>query len=102
MASTAPQTEPRQAGLRTLVRFLPLLWPKGEGELKARVFGALLLVLAGKAIALAMPFAYKAVVVGMSAVRQAAGAVLMLVVAYAAARFGGVLADNLRNAVFEK
>src|SRR5687768_6857738 len=102
MASTAPQTEPRQAGLRTLVRFLPLLWPKGEGELKARVIGALLLVLAGKAIALAMPFAYKAVVDGMSAERQAAGAVLMLVVAYAAARFGGVLADNLRNAVFEK
>src|SRR4030095_10232075 len=27
---------------------------------------------------------------------------LMLVVGYAAARFGGVLADNLRNALFEK
>src|SRR6185436_14181225 len=29
-------------------------------------------------------------------------AALMLVVAYAGARFGGVLADNLRNALFEK
>ena len=62
----------------------------------------LLLLIAGKAAVLVMPFAYKAVVDGMSADRQAAGAVLMLVVAYAAARFGGVLADNLRNAVFEK
>jgi ABC-type transport system involved in Fe-S cluster assembly fused permease/ATPase subunit len=102
MTQQAPASAPRQAGLQTILRFLPLLWPKGEGELKARVIAALVLVLAGKAIALAMPFAYKAVVDGMSAERQAAGAVLMLVVAYAAARFGGVLADNLRNAVFEK
>ena len=103
MSSAPPQiVDQRPAGLGTLLRFLPLLWPRGEGELKARVIGALLLVLAGKGIALLMPFAYKAVVDGMSADRQAAGAVLMLVVAYAAARFGGVLADNLRNAVFEK
>ncbi len=102
MAPPASPTDQRPAGLGTLLRFLPLLWPKGEGELKARVIAALLLVLAGKSISLAMPFAYKAVVDGMSAERQAAGAVLMLVVAYAGARFGGVLADNLRNAVFEK
>jgi ATP-binding cassette subfamily B protein len=102
MAEQATAPAPRKGGFNTLVRFLPLLWPKGEGELKLRVIAALILVLAGKAIALAMPFAYKAVVDGMSADRQAAGAVMMLVVAYAAARFGNVLADNLRNAVFEK
>jgi ATP-binding cassette subfamily B protein len=60
------------------------------------------LVLAGKAAVLLMPFAYKAVVDGMSAQRQAFGAVAMLVVGYAAARFAGVLSDNLRNALFEK
>jgi len=102
MAEQATVPAPRKGSFNTLVRFLPLLWPKGEGELKLRVIAALILVLAGKAIALAMPFAYKAVVDGMSADRQAAGAVMMLVVAYAAARFGNVLADNLRNAVFEK
>lgn len=102
MAEQATAPAARKGGFNTLVRFLPLLWPKGEGELKLRVIAALILVLAGKAIALAMPFAYKAVVDGMSADRQAAGAVMMLVVAYAAARFGNVLADNLRNAVFEK
>jgi ABC-type transport system involved in Fe-S cluster assembly fused permease/ATPase subunit len=102
MAQAGPEIAAPKGGMRTLLRFLPLLWPRGEAELKARVIAALLLVFAGKAIALAMPFAYKAVVDGMSADKQAAGAVLMLVVAYAAARFGNVLADNLRNAVFEK
>ena len=102
MAEQAADPAPSKAGFNILLRFLPLLWPRGEAELKVRVVVALTLVLAGKAIALLMPFAYKAVVDGMSANRQAFGAVLMLVVAYAAARFGNVLADNLRNAVFEK
>ena len=79
MAEQATVPAPRKGSFNTLVRFLPLLWPKGEGELKLRVIAALILVLAGKAIALAMPFAYKAVVDGMSADRQAAGAVMMLV-----------------------
>ncbi|HEY0627963.1 MAG TPA: ABC transporter ATP-binding protein/permease, partial [Sphingomicrobium sp.] len=38
----------------------------------------------------------------MSGDRALWAAALMLVFAYAAARFGGVLADNLRNAIFEK
>jgi ATP-binding cassette, subfamily B, heavy metal transporter len=102
MNQHASETPKVKGGFQTLWRFLPLLWPKGDGELKARVVAAILLVLAGKGIALLMPFAYKAVVDGMSADRQALGAVLMLVVAYAGARFGNVLADNLRNALFEK
>ena len=69
--------------MTTLLRFLPLLWPKGEAELKARVVVAVLLVLAGKAAMLLMPFAYKAVidrhVGGHGAVRgrRRAGARLM-------------------------
>ena len=94
MTQAGTETAQPKGGFRTLIRFLPLLWPSGQAELKVRVIAALLLVLAGKAIALAMPFAYKAVVDGMSADRQAAGAVLMLVVAYAAARFGNVLASS--------
>jgi ABC-type transport system involved in Fe-S cluster assembly fused permease/ATPase subunit len=91
-----------RGGLRVLWRFLPMLWPSSEAGLKARVVGALLLVLLGKAIGLAMPFAYKAVVDAMSGEAAAWTAAAMLVVAYAAARFGAVLADNLRNALFEK
>jgi ABC-type transport system involved in Fe-S cluster assembly fused permease/ATPase subunit len=49
-----------------------------------------------------MPFAYKAVIDRMSGPVVAFGVVAGLVAAYAVARFAGVLADNLRNALFEK
>ena len=84
-------------------RFLPYLWPAGETGLKARVVLALLLVLVAKGATLTMPFAYKAAIDRMAAGLDAAvGLAIALVVAYAAARFGGVLFDNLRNAVFER
>jgi ABC-type transport system involved in Fe-S cluster assembly fused permease/ATPase subunit len=102
MADAAQQPEQKSAGFQTLVRFLPMLWPKGEAELKARVVAAVILVLAGKAVVLAMPFAYKAVIDRMSGPAVAFGIVAALVAAYATARFAGVLADNLRNALFEK
>ena len=97
-----PATEPRAAGFKTVLRFLPLLWPKGEGELKARVIVAVVLVLAGKAIGLTVPYALKWVVDAMSGPPTAPTVVIALVAAYASARFGSVLSDNLRNAVFEK
>ena len=102
MADAAQQQDKKQAGFHTLLRFLPMLWPKGETELKARVIAAVVLVLAGKAAVLVMPFAYKAIIDRMSGPAVAFGVVAMLVVAYAAARFAGVLADNLRNALIEK
>jgi ABC-type transport system involved in Fe-S cluster assembly fused permease/ATPase subunit len=90
------------SGFAALWRFLPMLWPKGETELKARVVAALVLVLAGKAATLLMPFAYKAVIDRMSSHTAAFGMVAGLVAGYATARFAGVLSDNLRNALFEK
>jgi ATP-binding cassette, subfamily B, heavy metal transporter len=92
-----------RGSLSILLRFLPMLWPQGERELKARVVAAVLLVLVGKAVVLAMPFAYKAVIDEMSAgATDAFLVVAALVLAYAGARFAGVLTDNLRNALFEK
>src|SRR3982750_350835 len=88
-------------GFAALWRFLPMLWPKGEAELKTRVMVALVLVLAGKAITLVGPYALKLAVDRMSA-HAAFAVVAGLALAYAAARFGGVLSDNIRNAVFEK
>ena len=102
MADAAAQQDKANGGVQTLLRFLPMLWPKGEAELKARVIAAVLLVLAGKAVVLAMPFAYKAIIDRMSGPTVAFGVVAGLVAAYATARFAGVLADNLRNALFEK
>ena len=102
MRDAPPITEPTKGSFAVLWRFLPMLWPKGDLELRLRVVVAMVLVLASKAITLLMPFAYKAVVDAMSGDKAAWMAAVMLVVAYAGARFGGVLADNLRNAVFEK
>ncbi len=102
MTSTASETEQARGGFAVLWRFIPLLWPKNDSAIRLRVVAALALVLLGKGITLAMPFAYKAVVDAMSGPRQLWVAALTLVFAYAAARFGGILADNLRNALFEK
>src|SRR3954464_13841781 len=99
--SVAEQTRP-SGGFGALWRFLPMLWPKGETELKSRVVAAVVLVLAGKAAVLLMPFAYKAVIDGMSSHTAPFGVVAGLVAGYATARFTGVLSDNLRNALFEK
>ncbi len=96
------QTDQPGGSFRTLWRFLPMLWPRGETELKTRVVAAVLLVLAGKGAVLLMPFAYKAIVDRMSAGTAAFGVVAGIVLAYVTARFAGVLADNLRNALFEK
>src|SRR3982751_6565457 len=100
MATDETQTKPN-SGLAALWRFLPMLWPKGEAELKARVVIAVTLVLAGKAVTLLGPYALKLAVDRMSA-HAAFAVVAGLALAYAGARFGGVLSDNLRNAIFEK
>ncbi|HET9429487.1 MAG TPA: ABC transporter ATP-binding protein/permease [Allosphingosinicella sp.] len=104
MKEPAPGTkEDKGPGWGTLRRFLPYLWPAGEPGLKVRVVFAVLLVLAAKAAILTMPFAYKAAVDRMSGgMDEAAGLIMALVIAYAGARFAGVLFDNLRNAIFER
>jgi len=87
----------------TLRRFLPYLWPAVEPALRARIVVAMLLVLTGKAIILIMPFAYKGVIDGMgTGVNNGVNIALALVLAYAGARFGGVVSDNLRNVAFER
>ncbi|MEO7564777.1 MAG: ABC transporter ATP-binding protein/permease [Sphingomicrobium sp.] len=103
MSPPNPQDKatPGGGGFKVLLRFLPMLWPSGERELKARVLAAVVLVLAGKAVTLLVSYALKLVVDRMSA-HAAYAIVAGLVFAYAGARFGGVLADNLRNAIFEK
>lgn len=91
------------SGWATLRRFLPYLWPHGDAGLRARIVAALALVLVGKAIVLVMPFAYKGIIDGMApGMEGQAGLALALVAAYAGARFGGVLSDNLRNVAFER
>ncbi len=94
----------KRADLATLRRFVPYLWPLGAPALKARILFAFGFVILSKLVQVyGAPFALQGAVDNMSeGSREAVYLVIALVVGYAAARFGSVLFDNLRNAVFEK
>jgi ATP-binding cassette, subfamily B, heavy metal transporter len=91
------------SGWATLRRFLPYLWPSDAPGLKVRVILSFSLVLISIALTtLVMPKALGAAVDRLtSGQSDAATIAIALVAAYAAARFGGVLLDNLRNGIFE-
>ncbi len=96
-------TEPVNDGWGTFRRFIPYLWPKDQPRLKVRIILAMLIVLASKAVQISMGFLYGAAIDRMKPGLEAGVALSIgLVIAYAGARFGGVLFDNLRNVVFER
>lgn len=102
-----PPSTPDNADLppvwATLRRFFPYLWPADAPDLRRRVAIAMALVVVAKVVSLAMPFAYKAAIDRMApGMEPAAALAIALVIAYAGARFGSVLFDNLRNAIFER
>ncbi|MFN3991046.1 MAG: ABCB family ABC transporter ATP-binding protein/permease [Erythrobacter sp.] len=92
----------------TIKRFLPYLWPKDDPALRRRIVIAMMMVLGGKAVTLALPFAYKGAVDQMagpptgSAGEQALVVAAALVAAYALGRFTSVVFDNFRNIAFER
>ena len=89
--------------LDTLRRFLPYLWPAGHTEHKVRIIAAGLIVLASKGVQLSMGFLYGAAIDKMApGMEQGVALAIGLVLAYAGARFAGVLFDNMRNVVFER
>jgi ABC-type transport system involved in Fe-S cluster assembly fused permease/ATPase subunit len=99
----APDSAARHDGWGTLRRFLPYLWPRDRPALKRKIVLAVLLVLASKAITLALPYAYKRAVDAMGMTGTATFQIAVaFVLAYALGRFTGVLFDNLRNIVFER
>ena len=115
MATTAPSAHSPQHELEpalpsgdpplwpTLRRFLPYLWPRGQRGQQARIAGAGLLVLLSKAVQLSMGFLFAGVIDRMQPGMEAGVSLALgLVIAYAGARLGGVIFDNLRNVVFER
>ena len=87
----------------TLRRFLPYLWPDHAPELKLRILIAALLTVTSKAIQLSMGYLYGAAIDRMApGLQDGVALAIGLVVAYAGARFAGVLFDNLRNVIFER
>jgi ATP-binding cassette subfamily B protein len=109
MASPSPSDKSSRSAdgldnLGTLRRFVPYLWPLGAPGLKARILAAFGFVILSKLVQVyGAPFALQGAIDNMaSGSRELAWVVIALVVGYAAARFGTVLFDNLRNTVFEK
>ena len=93
----------RHDGWHTIRRFVPYLWPHDNPSLRVRIVVASALVLVGKTITLALPFAYKRAIDTMTLKGPPAVTLAVaLVVAYALGRFAGVACDNLRNMVFER
>jgi len=88
----------------TIRRFVPYLWPSDAPGLRARIVAAFVFVIASKLVQVyGAPFALQGAIDNMAAgARDLAWLVIALVVGYAAARFGTILFDNLRNTVFEK
>lgn len=100
-AATPNRAEPPM--LQTLRRFLPYLWPAHAPQLKVRIVAAAVIVLVSKAIQLSLGFLFGAAIDAMApGMEPGAALAIGLVIAYAGARFAGVLFDNLRNVVFEK
>jgi ATP-binding cassette subfamily B protein len=81
-------------------RLLALLWPPGESGVKARVAGAMALILAGKAINVAGPWLYKQIIDALSAPAAAAVVPVALILAYGLAHVASQAVGALRQLVF--
>ena len=94
---------PEPAMVKILARFLPYLWPKDQPALRFRIVIALTLVLISKLVQFSMGWLYGQAIDRMTpGMESGATIAIALVAAYAGARFGGVLFDNMRNVVFER
>jgi ATP-binding cassette, subfamily B, heavy metal transporter len=88
---------------KTFARFLPYLWPKDQPGLRLRIVIASLLVLVSIGVKFSMGWFYGQAIDRMTPGLEASVTIaIALVAAYAGARFGEVLFNNLRNVVFER
>jgi ATP-binding cassette, subfamily B, heavy metal transporter len=102
-AATSLTSRSEPPAWETIKRFLPYLWPDHAPQLKIRIIASALIVLVSKGVQISLGFLFGAAIDAMAPGMEAGVALAIgLVLAYAGARFGGVLFDNLRNVVFEK
>ena len=102
---TSTETEKPASGWQTIKRVLPYLWPEGEGWVKRRVVGALLMLVAAKIVSVTTPFLYKQAVDNLAGANPDAATIMGLTavgltVAYGLARLGTVAFQELRDAIF--
>ena len=91
-----------------LARVAPYLWPPGETGVKIRVVVAVLLLLLAKAMTVTTPFFFKAAVDTLAGDKTPSWTDLLvitplaIVLGYGLFRLGGVVFQQLRDAVFSK
>ncbi|NGQ90931.1 ABC transporter ATP-binding protein/permease [Rhodobacter sp. HX-7-19] len=98
-------TEKPASGWQTIRRVLPYLWPEGEGWVKRRVVGALVMLVLAKIVSVSTPFLYKQAVDRLAGDMPDAATIMGLTavgltVAYGLARLGTVAFQELRDAIF--
>jgi ATP-binding cassette subfamily B protein len=87
----------------TFARMLPYLWPRGRGDLKARVIVALGLLIAAKLANVYVPFFLREAVDALSVENAALLVVpLGMLLAYGAGRILAVAFGELRDAIFAR
>ncbi len=104
-ATSADAGHPTASGWQTIKRVLPYLWPTGQGWIKRRVVGALLMLVASKIVSVTTPFLYKQAVDVLAKDATNPATFLMLgavglTVAYGMARLGSVVFGELRDVIF--
>ncbi|QEX24337.1 ABC transporter ATP-binding protein [Hypericibacter adhaerens] len=101
VASTAARSSYR-GQWSALKSLLPHLWPKGEGELKARVMLASLCLVLAKVANLYVPILFKRMVDALGVTGTALALPLGLLLAYGLVRVMAQIFAELRDAVFAK
>jgi len=110
-SSTSTSTKRTSNEREILNVMVQYLWPSGPGSrgIKARVVGAMMLLVAGKVLTVGVPFVFKALVDNLNEISSstekiapeaAAMIPVSLVVLYGIGRAGGTGFQELRNAVF--
>ncbi|MFC0204453.1 ABCB family ABC transporter ATP-binding protein/permease [Novosphingobium soli] len=99
----APDSRARHDGWRTLLRFLPYLWPRDDHALRWRIVWACVFIVLSTATQLVLPYLMKWAVdlmgtTGPKLIRLT----MIMVLGYAAGRMAQTGFDNLRNIVFER
>src|SRR3954471_17620494 len=105
-----PVSAERGALLRTVVHLWPYIWPSDRDDLKLRVLGAMLMLLAAKLATIAVPFTFKwatdALAVhpatGSDWIAWAIAAPVAMTVAYGGMRIVMALFTQFRDGLFAK
>src|SRR3954469_6428456 len=105
-----PVSAERGALLRTVVHLWPYIWPSDRADLKLRVLGAMLMLLAAKLATIAVPFTFKWATDALAGQGNATSdwlvwalaAPILMTIAYGGMRILMGLLTQMRDGLFAK